>query len=276
MDRRETPDAAPRRFWHNGRAMELGLGLIGIGRPWGVPRGSVPAWEQVEELLEAALEAGILFWDTASSYGSSEERIGRFLRGRPGAAARVRIATKFGDVWEPGMEESYGDHSFGSLMRSLDRSMALLPRIDVLQVHRATEEALRLRDVSRALGEAERRGVREFGASVKTVEAARIAIESGRFGWLQIPFNPLRREMEPVFELARAHGLRLLVNRPFAEGRLLHDEEGRPLEGDAARRRAFAFLRRYAFEGFVLAGTRSPAHLRDNARLWRETAAGAA
>ncbi len=224
----------------------------------------------MERLLETAVEEGVLFWDTASSYGSSEERVGQFLRARAEAAARVTVATKFGDVWAPGMEESYADHSIEGLMRSLDRSMALLPRIDLLQVHRATEEALRREDVYRALEEARRRGIPKFGASVKTVEAARIAIESGWFEWLQIPFNPLRREMAPVFGMAREHGLRLLVNRPFAEGRLLCNEAGEPVEGEEARRRAFAFLRETPIDGHVLVGTKSAEHLRDNVRLWRE------
>lgn len=251
--------------------VELGLGLIEIGRPWGARWEGLPPQEQVEELLETALAEGILFWDTASSYGASEERIGQFLRARPEALGRVRIATKFGDVWEPGMEESYGDHSYGSLMRSLERSLRLLPRIDLLQVHRATEEALQKADLFRALDEAERLGIREFGASVKTVAAAELAIRAGRFRWLQIPYNPLRTEMEPVFGLAQKHGLRLLVNRPFAEGRLLYDASGQPL-GEEARRQAFVFLRQRAFDGYVLVGTKSPEHLRDNARLWRETA----
>ncbi len=254
--------------------MKLGLGLIEIGRPWGAGWSGLPSDEQVERLLEAALEEDVTFWDTASSYGSSEERVGRFLRGRQDLLARVTLATKFGDVWEPGMEESYGDHSYDALLRSLDRSLARLPRIDLLQVHRATEEALRREDVYRALEEARRRGVAEFGASVKTMEAARIAVDSGWFGWLQIPYNPLRQEMAPVFALARERGVRLLVNRPFAEGSLLRDPDGRPVEGAEARRRAFEFIRAQAFEGFVLAGTKSAEHLRENARLWRSLEGG--
>lgn len=250
--------------------MKLGLGLIEIGRPWGAGWTRLPSGEQVERLLDAAVEEGVTFWDTASSYGSSEERVGRYLRAHPEHAAKVMIATKFGDVWAPGMEESYADHSYEGLVRSLERSLSLLPRIDLLQVHRATEEALRREDVYRALEEARRRGVPEFGASVKTMEAARIAVESGWFQWLQVPYNPLRQEMAPVFALARERGIRLLVNRPFGEGALLRDEEGRPLEGREARRRAFEFIRAQAFEGFVLAGTQSPEHLRENARLWRE------
>jgi aryl-alcohol dehydrogenase-like predicted oxidoreductase len=255
---------------HNSSAMKLGLGLIEIGRPWGVGWSGLPPEPQVERLLETAIEEGVTFWDTASSYGVSEERVGRFLRRRPEILGSITVATKFGDVWEPGSNESHGDHSYEALLRSLDRSMELLPRIDLLQVHRATEEALQRDDVYRALEEARRRGVPQFGASVKTMEAARIAAATGWFEWLQVPYNPLRQEMAPVFALAREHGMRLLVNRPFAEGALLRDENGLPLAGSEARRRAFEFIRAQAFEGFVLVGTQSPEHLRENVRLWRE------
>jgi aryl-alcohol dehydrogenase-like predicted oxidoreductase len=254
-------------------AMELGLGLIEIGRPWGAAWKGIPSEEQVRELLWTALEEGVVFWDTASSYGSSEERIGRFLREQAGeAASRVTVATKFGDHWTPDQTESWADHSFEALVRSLDRSMRLLPRIDLLQVHRATPEVLRREDVYRALEVARSRGIRQFGASVKTMEAARIALESGWFQWLQIPFNPLRQEMAPVFPLARERGIRLIVNRPFAEGRLLYDEDGIVSRGDEARRKAFEFVCSQPFEGYVIVGTQSPEHLRDNARLWREAA----
>lgn len=252
--------------------MELGLGLIEIGRPWGANWHGLPPEEQVERLLETALEEGVRFWDTASSYGVSEQRIGRFLRARPEALEQVILATKFGDVWEPGMPESYADHSRDALLRSLDRSMALLPRIDLLQVHRATEDALRREDLYKALEEARKRGIPSFGASVKTMEAARLAVESRWFKWLQIPYNPLRPEMEPAFELARHSGIRLLVNRPFAEGWLLQNATGAQDSPGDARRRAFEFLCQRRFDGFVLVGTKSPEHLRDNARLWREVA----
>ena len=255
--------------------MELGLGLIEIGRPWGAGWKGFPSEQQVRELLRTALEEGVVFWDTASSYGSSEERVGRFLREHAGeAASRVTIATKFGDHWSPDRTESWADHSFEALVESLDRSMRLLPRIDLLQVHRATPEVLRHEDVYRALEVARSRGIRQFGASVKTIEAARIALDSGWFQWLQIPFNPLRPEMAPVFALARERGIRLIVNRPFAEGRLLYDEAGNPLCGDEVRRNAFRFVCGQPFDGYVLVGTQSPQHLRDNVRLWREAARG--
>ena len=237
---------------------QLGLGLIEIGRPWGAQWKGLPPPEQVEELLQAALDEKVFFWDTAASYGSSEEHIGRFLRGHP--APQVFLATKFGDHWVPGEAESRMDHSYDALRRSLDRSLELLPRIDLLQVHRASAEALRSRELYRALEHARARGIPHLGASVKEVEAAQIALDSGVFTWLQIPYSRARTEMAPVFAMAADCGVGVIVNRPFAEGRLFADWSAED---------AFRFVLERRFRGAIIPGTQSPAHLRENARAFR-------
>lgn len=237
---------------------ELGLGLIEIGRPWGAQWKGLPPAEQVDELLRTALEENIVFWDTAASYGSSEEHIGRFLRSHP--APRVFLATKFGDHWTAGEAESRMDHSYDALRRSLDRSLEVLPRIDLLQVHRAGAEVLRSRELHRALDYVRAQGIPHLGASVKEVAAAQIAVESGVFTWLQMPYSRAWAEMAPVFEMAAGRGVNVIVNRPFAEGRLL---------GNSSAEEAFRFILGQRFRGAIIAGTQSPAHLRENARAFR-------
>ena len=61
--------------------VEFGLGTIGIGKPWGFANAVVPPEHQVVELLERAFTLGVRYFDTSPSYGISEERLGRFLRG---------------------------------------------------------------------------------------------------------------------------------------------------------------------------------------------------
>ena len=59
--------------------VEFGLGLIGIGKPWGFVDPEVPDESQAIALLEKAFVLGVRYFDTAPSYGSSEERLGKFL-----------------------------------------------------------------------------------------------------------------------------------------------------------------------------------------------------
>ena len=56
--------------------VHLGIGLIGIGRPWGFVQKPPPSAEQVHRLLRGALDLGITVFDTAAPYGGSEQRLG--------------------------------------------------------------------------------------------------------------------------------------------------------------------------------------------------------
>jgi aryl-alcohol dehydrogenase-like predicted oxidoreductase len=161
------------------RSVQLGLGLIGIGKPWGVAPRPVPFENEAIALLEFAFELGVRYFDTAPSYGDgvSEQRLGRFLKSlAPADRERVTAATKFGEHWNAASGEPYADHSFDALARSLELSMARLGRIDVLQLHKTTPQALLSGSVSRAWDFAASLGIRQFGASVSDPESARLAI----------------------------------------------------------------------------------------------------
>lgn len=229
-------------------SVELGLGLISIGRQWGVRPVPVPSEAEVSVLLDTAIAGGIHFFDTAPSYGGSEQRLGNYLRGA--AADGLTIASKCGEHWDAGRGAPFVDHGYDALCRSIDRSLQHLPRIDLLQVHKASVAVLRDAGVRRALEYARRCGVAELGASVTDLETAREAVAAG-FGWLQFFYNRESAQLEPAFEMAA--GLQVIVNRPFAMGALADE----PVE-------AFRFVLRRSFRGVVLSGTRSPEHLRKN------------
>jgi aryl-alcohol dehydrogenase-like predicted oxidoreductase len=69
----------------------IGLGTWQLGADW----GSVTESDALD-VLQAAVESGVTFLDTADVYGDgrSEQIIGRFLAGNPGAD--VVVATKMG------------------------------------------------------------------------------------------------------------------------------------------------------------------------------------
>lgn len=228
--------------------IELGLGLLSIGRPWGQRREPPPPEAGALALLEAALELGIRFFDTAPAYGASEAILGRFLGKNEG----VFIATKMGEWWDPESGASTVDHGLEALKRSIDRSLERLGRIDLLQVHKATAENLLSEDVVRAVEYARGCGIRTFGASIPDLPAARAAAAAGWCSYLQFPYNAANTALAEVFPLAKAQGMRLIVNRPFAMGAL------------AAGAEAFSFVRKQDFSGVVLTGTKSVAHLREN------------
>jgi len=246
-------------FSTTGRRLALGLGLIGIGKPWGYSNDAVPPETQVRELLEAAFTLGIRYFDTAPSYGVSEQRLSGFL------ASLVRtqrdlltIATKFGEHWDPRNQKPFVDHSYDALARSLDESLGRLGRIDLLQLHKTTPEILRSRDVERAFLYANSLGILNVGASVSDLESAELALSMKSLSVLQFPLNPASLQFVECAQRATASGMLAVTNRPFGMGGLLYTKP--PLTQEAA----FNFLNNQPFDGIVLTGTKSAVHLREN------------
>lgn len=245
----------------------LGLGLIGIGRVWGHLPQPPCSEEEARALLDAAFGLGIRFFDTAPAYGESEARLGAFLRTLTREEREATfVATKFGEHWQGEGAPTRVDHSYEALMRSLDRSVELLRDIDLLQVHKASVEALRNPDLKWALEAARAMDIPRFGASVSDVEAARMAIDLGVEA-LQFPLNALNRTLAPIIRLAEDAGVEIITNRPLASGAILADLDGeRRLE---ALQAAYAEVLATNPGGVVLTGTRSPRHLRENAAAFR-------
>lgn len=242
-----TPD-----FTHD--KIQLGLGLIGIGRAWGHAPSPVPGEAETARFLEAVLASKIRYLDTAPSYAYSEARLGRFLLSlTPAERAEFTVATKFGEEWnfEAGRPEL--DHSYDGLRRSLDRSLRLLGRVDVLQLHKTSPEALASDDVQRAFEDARGMGVAMAGPSVSDEESARLAAGSPRWQMLQMPLNPENPRFLPFLAPAAAAGQWLALNRPLAMGRLA-----------SSKQECFRYLKGLPFRGVVLMGTASAAHLAEN------------
>lgn len=240
--------------------IELGIGLVGIGRAWGVGDQTVPDEAAAQALLQGALALGIRLFDTAPAYGSSEARVGRFLAGLdPGRRAGLIVATKCGEHWDADAGAAFVDHGYPALRCSIDQSLERLDRIDLLQVHKASVAVLDDPGLARALDYARAAGVPRFGASVSDLPTALRALGDARLDTIQLPFNSETRQLLPAILAATAAGNKVLVNRPFASGRLVAAGGGA-----AAMRDAYAAILAQPFQGFVLSGTRSPRHLAEN------------
>ena len=245
--------------------LQLGLGLIGIGKRWGYVDPSVPDESSAIHLLESAYSLGIRYFDTAPSYGVSEERLGRFLRTLSATERRqIEVATKFGEHWDFERQEPFVDHSFDALKRSIDGSIERIGLPDALQLHKTTPDVLRSDALARAWEYAHLAGIPTLGASVSDLVSADIVLADSQYRLMQLPFNADNRKFEPVIRRAADQQVRVAINRPFGMGKLIHDQ------GAITQREAFAFVLGAQFVGVVLTGTKSVEHLRANVAAFRE------
>jgi len=245
--------------------IEFALGTIGIGKPWGFANPEVPDERRAHELLERAFTLGVRYFDTAPSYGVSEQRIAAFLATLPPAArAALRIATKFGEHWDAARGEPFVDHTYDALRRSLDGSIERLGRIDFLQLHKTSLAVLRSADLARAWEYAAALGITAIGASVSDAESAELAIDNPAYSILQLPYNAAQEAFGTAIDRAAARGMHVAVNRPFGMGRMLYENR------ELTKADAFAFILRRNFNGVILSGTKSPAHLEENYRAFQD------
>jgi aryl-alcohol dehydrogenase-like predicted oxidoreductase len=174
-------------------------------------------------VVDAALDAGINFIDTADTYGGtrSEEFLGAALRGR---RERVVIATKFGmaiDDRRKGARPGYVRRAAEDSLRRLETD-----HIDLYQLHQPDPETP-IEDTLAALDDLVRGGrVREIGCSNFSGEQLREAAaasrpNAARFVSVQNEYSLVHREPEgDVLPEAEKQGLAFIPYFPLASGLL--------------------------------------------------------
>ncbi len=185
-------------------------------------------------VVNAALDAGINFLDTADVYGSgqSEEFIGRALGKR---RTETIIATKFGNNMEGqgrGASPEYIRRAVEASLRRLDTDY-----IDLYQLH-TPDPSVPIEDTLGALNELVQAGqVREIGVSnfsakqIREAEAAAQQIKTARSVSVQNEYNFFKREPElDVLAECERLGIAFLPYLPLAGGLLTGKyRKGQPL-----------------------------------------------
>jgi aryl-alcohol dehydrogenase-like predicted oxidoreductase len=194
---------------------EVSLGTWQIGASW----GSVTEKDSIE-LLHAAIDNGINFFDTADVYGDgrSERLIAQVLRDR---SEKIYVATKAGRRLQPHVPEGYNETN---LTAFIERSLANLQRetLDIVQLHCPPTDVYYRPEVFETLDKLKREGkILHYGVSVEKIEEAIKATEFPGVATVQIIFNIFRqRPKEVFFPLAQKRDVGILVRLPLASGLL--------------------------------------------------------
>jgi aryl-alcohol dehydrogenase-like predicted oxidoreductase len=255
-------------------ASVLGFG----GSEIGYERASV---RTVERLLGGALDAGLNVIDTAECYENSEELIGKAIGARRNECF---LFTKCGHAGGWGR----GGWRPKSLLASIERSLKRLRTdcLDLIQLHSCSLAELRRGDVIAALEQARERGWTRYIGYSGDGEAARFAVECGRFDTLQTSVSVADQQViEQTLPLARARNVGVIAKRPLANVAWRYAR--RPAEAyyhtywSRLRRLDYAFLRQedsavstalrftLAVPGVhtAIVGTRQPERWQQNAAL---------
>lgn len=164
-----------------------------------------------KELLRKAVDAGINLFDTARSYGISEEYIS-FIANEP----KIYIASK-----SMARDAKTFESDFRTSLRNLKRD-----HIDIYQIHNLSKksdlEAVNARDgAARCLENLKTRGfVKKTGVTCHSPKIALEAVDSMEIDTIMIPYNPIERQFEAVARRANEKGTGVISMKPVAGGAL--------------------------------------------------------
>jgi len=215
----------------------------------------------LREVLRLLVERGGTLVDSSPMYGRSEQVVGDLSR-ELDIGDRLFFATK---VWTRGREAG---------VRQMETSMRRMGAdpMDLMQVHN-------LLDVDRhldTLGDWKQAGrVRYVGIThyqVGAYAALERLIRSERLDFVQLNYSIAERTAEQrLLPAAADHGVAVLVNQPFDEGRLFRRVRGRTLPDWAAEADCSSWgqlFLKYILGApqvtSVIPGTGDPEHLVDN------------
>ncbi|MCA9884857.1 MAG: aldo/keto reductase [Anaerolineae bacterium] len=257
---------------------QLGYGAMEVRgrRIWG---GRPCTDEQAETILNAVLDAGINFIDTANDYGKSEMYLGQYLSSR---RDEFYVATKCGCQMIFAGDHDETPHIFtrDNIRRNIADSLMKMRTdyVDILQLHNPDVATSEANGVVDTLNELREEGVvKHIGCSSTSPHLATY-IDWGVFDVFQIPYSALERQHENLITKAAEAGAGIIIRGGVARG-----EPGEGL-GNQDRWAAFekanldelleagesrtAFLLRFTLShphcDTTIVGTLNPEHLAEN------------
>ncbi len=197
----------------------IGQGCWQIGADWGDVTD-----DSARAVLDAALEAGVTFFDTADVYGDgrSEQLLGA-MRTRLAAQGEQLpfLATKASRRADPFTPESFTEENLRAWVER-SRSNLAMDTLNLVQLHcppPAIYRDDRTFDVLDAL--AAEGKISAWGVSVETCEEALISLEREHLASIQIILNPFRlKPLDKVLPAAEAKGVAVIARVPLASGLL--------------------------------------------------------
>lgn len=233
---------------------ELGLGAM-----------DTPTSKEGQATIEAAVEAGITFVDSAREYAGSEFLIGQVVRAR--GEKPFHIGTKT------------FSHGIDGSQRDVDRSLSMLgvDRIDLYQLHdistqAAWDEAMDEDNGALAgLQIAKYRGlIDHIGVSSHNLDLLPVLITSGAFDAVMLEYSAFFPHTSELIDLAVRYDVGVIVMRPLGGSGRTSVMRGRMAEGYDGLLRP-ANLLRYVLShpgvSTAIPGARYPSRIEENARV---------
>lgn len=226
--------------------LQIGLGTAAIGRPQYINIGqsqdakfSLEAFRQDGlDVLNAAYDRGIRYFDTAPGYGMAEELILEWVSNKQDSS--IEIATKWGYTYvanfaPDAVQHEIKEHSLSKLEEQWNHSKALLPHLFIYQIHSATLESgvLENRAVLRRLFDLKSThgisiGLTTSGSNQNEVirKSLEVKFEGVQlFDVFQVTYNVFEQSLAKIMDRLSQQNKKVVIKEAMANGRIFPNKQ---------------------------------------------------
>lgn len=263
---------------------QLGYGALEVrGTAGDDGSGRMPNEERADRILNAVLDSGINFIDTAWCYGRSEEMMGRYIGNRRN---EYTLAAKTGHG--RCSASKYGSYTKKDMLDCLEESLRDLGTdyVDILQLHNPTPEDVEENGCIETLQEIKAKGLTRFIGVSSVLPHLEKHLATGAYDVFQIPYSALEPEHHDIITKIAEAGGGTIIRGGVAKGEPGEGAgpEGRTFSSGGKRWDAFeeakldelreegesrtTFLLRFTMSHphahTIIVGTQNPDHLKEN------------
>ena len=205
---------------------KFGLGTVQFGLDYGFTKRK--SQNEVNSILQTAVNNDITLIDTAREYGDSEDKIGNFMENYKNnfvVATKLRLIDNLAEL-------SYSylkNNIYASVEESLERLQ--LNKLPILQLHQTIDEIYKNDDFWTVINQLKEDNLIElFGVSVYELPETKFITQnySEYIDFFQIPYNIFDRRFDDIQEDLHEYSIGLVSRSTFLKGIIPCDIEDTP------------------------------------------------
>ena len=211
-----------------GKLSNFGLGTVQFGLDYGFTKRKTQ--EEVNDILNVAVENNVTLIDTAREYGDSEEKIGEFMKQYDN---KFIIATKLSLI----DDLNNLNYSFlnNHIQTSIEESLfnLNLDKIPILLLHQVDERLYKNNDFWTCIANLKQDNIIcDFGVSVYDTDFTKEIIEmhGDIIDYLQIPYNIFDKSFDSLFDDFEKNNIDIISRSTFLKGIIPSSIENVPSE----------------------------------------------
>ena len=198
------------------RISKFGLGTVQFGLDYGFTKRKTQ--DEVNDILQTAVENNITLIDTAREYGDSEDKIGNFMEDYNNnfvVATKLRLIDDLGNLTYKNLKNNI----YQSVEESLEKLQ--LNKIPILQLHQTVGEIYKNDDFWVIINQLKEDNLIDlFGVSVYELPETTFIMENhgDSVDFFQIPYNIFDRRFENLQKQLDENNIGLVSRSTFLKG----------------------------------------------------------